>query len=394
MSKNNQVRFFAIAAAGFLAFALGGPASAFHGGGVATCDGCHTMHQSADNPLGSDDAPNAAVASGFLLKGTDASSTCLNCHAGAGKATSYHIFSEDASAQTPGGDFFWLTKSFTNSNWSGDVISDPDQMGHNVIAADWNLTQDLNNTAAPGGAYLSVNLGCTSCHDPHGQVLGGTGGGQLPISESGSYGDVPVAGTIAGNYRLLGDTGHGLAAAPIAVTQYATRFAETDAAHPAYGQGMSEWCGSCHPDFVVPVVHKHIAGNTAVLGSLASNYNSYIETGDFNGVPATSYNALVPFERQETDKATLLADYTGTAGPDASDDNVMCLSCHRAHASAFENITRWDMTEEFLIDSLPGATELGTMGVTDVTAPYYGRDITTVFGAYQRSLCNKCHVKD
>ncbi len=104
-------------------------------------------------------------------------------------------------------------------------------------------------------------------------------------------------------------------------------------------------------------------------------------------------NELVPFELQETDSAALLLRSVSTEGPDSS-SNVMCLTCHRAHASAFNNITRWDTEEELLIDSLPGATQLGTMGVTDVTAPYYGRDITTVFGAYQRSLCNKCHVKD
>jgi hypothetical protein len=27
-------------------------------------------------------------------------------------------------------------------------------------------------------------------------------------------------------------------------------------------------------------------------------------------------------------------------------------------------------------------------------ADYYGRDITTEYGEFQRSLCNKCHVKD
>ena len=85
------------------------------------------------------------------------------------------------------------------------MTSDPDNMGHNVVAPDYGLTVDGTNAWLPAAPITSSNLGCSSCHDPHGQVNGGTANGQLPISVSGSYGDVPVAGTIAGNYRLLGD---------------------------------------------------------------------------------------------------------------------------------------------------------------------------------------------
>ena len=37
--------------AGVLTLALGGTALAFHGGGVAHCDGCHSMHNSPENPV-------------------------------------------------------------------------------------------------------------------------------------------------------------------------------------------------------------------------------------------------------------------------------------------------------------------------------------------------------
>jgi hypothetical protein len=366
--------------AGVLTLALGGTALAFHGGGVAHCDGCHSMHNSPENPVSG--TPNSD-----LLKGSDASSTCLNCHAGDGG--SYHILSSDASDWSPGGDFFWLTQSYTNSNWSGSVTSDPDNMGHNVIATDFGLTVDGTNTTSPGGSYQASALGCDSCHNPHGQVNGGTANGQLPISVSGSYGDVPVAGTIAGNYRLLGDVQYGLAtAAPIAVT---AGFGETDASHVAYGAGMSEWCASCHGDYINNS-QKHPSGNGEFLNGHSANYNSYVATGDFTGVQATSFTALVQFERQETDKTILAAAVTSTAGPD-SGDNVMCLTCHRAHASAFNNITRWDMEHELLAEGWPTAANLVSMGAIP-NSDYYGRDIATDFGDFQRSLCNKCHVQD
>jgi hypothetical protein len=364
---------------GILILGWTGTAMAFHDGGVAHCDGCHSMHNSPENPVTG--TPNSQ-----LLKGSDASSTCLNCHAGSG---SYHILSTDASNWSPGGDFFWLTQSYTNSNWSGSVTSDPDNMGHNVIASDFGLTVDGTNTVAPGGSYQAADLACSSCHNPHGQASGGTAAGQLPISVSGSYGGVPAPGTIAGNYRLLGDVAYGLAAAaPIAAT---AGFGETDTSHPAYGAGMSEWCASCHGDYVNNS-QKHPSGNGEFLNGQASIYNSYVATGNFTGVQATSFTALVQFERQETDTAVLATEITSTAGPD-SGNNVMCLTCHRAHASAFNNITKWDMEHELLADGWPTAQNLVDMGAIP-NSDYYGRDIATEFGDYQRSLCNKCHVKD
>jgi len=380
MSNTKRTLFQGIAVlAGILAFGLANTALGFHDGGVAHCDGCHSMHNSPENPV--EGTPN-----NMLLKGSDASSTCLNCHAGSG---SYHSLSTDASNWSPGGDFFWLTQSYTNSNWSGSVTSDPDNMGHNVIAADFGLTVDGTNTGAPGGGYPSSRLSCASCHSPHGTANGGTAGGALPISVSGSYGAVPVSGTQAGNYRILNDVGTGMMApAPIAAT---SGFGETDASHPAYGAGMSEWCATCHGGYINSS-QKHPSGNGEFLNGQSTTYNAYVATGDFTGVQATAFTALVQFERQETDKGILAAAVTSTAGPDSS-DNVMCLTCHRAHASAFNNITRWDMEHELLAEGWPTAQNLVDMGAIP-NSDYYGRDIATDFGDYQRSLCNKCHVKD
>ena len=373
--------------AGVLTLGLAGTALAFHDGGVAHCDGCHSMHNSPDNPVSG--TPNTE-----LLKGSDPSSTCLNCHGVDG--ASYGSLSTDAQNWSPAGDFFWLTQSYTNVIRGTPVTSDPDNMGHNVISADFGLVVDGTNATSPGGSYDSNNLSCASCHDPHGQVAGGTEGGQLPISVSGSYGEVPPVGTIAGSYRLLGGVEYGLTApAPIAVASvdpvFPNLFNETDTNHPAYGTGMSEWCASCH-DAYINNNQKHASGSGEFLDGHASNYNSYVATGDFTGDQSTSFTALVQFELQETDTTLLAAAAASTTGPDGS-DTVICLTCHRAHASAFNNITRWDTETEFLADSFPNAANLVAMGALPNSA-YYGRVIATEFGDYQRSLCNKCHVKD
>jgi hypothetical protein len=384
MTRTDRLIVPVIAAlAGILTLGLAGTAFAFHTGGVAACDGCHSMHNSAESPV-------TGAPSGQLLKGTDPSSTCLNCHAGSGGE---RILSTDASDFSPGGDFFWLTQSYTNTVEGTPVTSDPDNMGHNVVALAFGLSADATNLQAPGGTFISSTLGCEDCHDPHGQVAGGTANGQLPISVSGSYGAVPVAGTIAGNYRLLGAAPYGVitAAAPIAAT---AGFGESDTSHVAYGQGMAEWCASCHTTYDDDLIDKHPSGNLEVLGgTIAGNYNAYVATGDFlGGAGATAYLQFVPFERQETDKTILAAAVTSTQGPAAS-DNVMCLTCHRAHASAFNNIGRWNFDDELLENGFPSDQNLTAMGAV-ANADYYGRDIGVDFGDYQRSFCNKCHVKD
>jgi len=139
------------------------------------------------------------------------------------------------------------------------------------------------------------------------------------------------------------------------------------------------------------------------LGSpIAINYNSYRATGDTNGTSVDAFLELVPFA-QSTDPVR--EDRQSTAGP-VSSDEVMCLSCHRAHASPFMDIGRWDFTVEFIYDSHPNGIEAGDDAdgstLDDRKHSYYGRTFTaagtaatpTSFPEDQRSLCNKCHGKD
>jgi hypothetical protein len=74
----------------------------------------------------------------------------------------------------------------------------------------------------------------------------------------------------------------------------------------------------------------------------------------------------------------------------------MCLTCHRAHASAFPEMLRWNMETTFIASN--GAYPNGTAGATPkgsavYQAGYYDRP-PTVFASFQRVLCNKCHVQD
>jgi hypothetical protein len=325
-------------------FALSSPArSAFHDGSEASCEGCHQ----AD----------------YSLKGADPSSTCLGCH-----ASTYRVLSDDGSAYTPAGDFYWLTQSYASS----DPLGQGERHGHNVIAEGFGLFADSTLWSAPSAGsviYQSAWLQCTSCHDPH--------------------------STAQKSYRLLGSTGYdgGSRAAGISFSHPAPRAlaclgqdgnlqAETDSDHPDYGEGMSEWCSNCHSGFISHGTHP--AGSAIRLGRVATHYNVYLGTGNLAPLRSNTYDFLVPFERGRAETGTLRC--ARTDGP-STNANVMCLSCHRAHASAFDAIGRWD----FGVDVLSNSAVLFS---PDGRHAYYGNDVNVRYSPLQRSLCNKCHGTD
>jgi hypothetical protein len=386
-----------------LVFFLSPTAHAFHeGGGEEYCLGCHNIHRSGSSHRRGRGKISSTFPPRMTLKGSDPSSTCLRCHAASGAIHS--VLSSDGSKFTPGGDFYWLQKTFTWNQNSLYSRSEADSHGHNVVALEYGLHQDSRHRTAPGGSYLASSLACTSCHDPHATI--GTKGGVGSITSLLTiYDGGPFKGTTRGNYRLLGGAGyrgssqkscvtftHG---PPVAVAD-SSSWIETDSSHPAYGSGMSEWCANCHPAFLNSstggVGGKHPAGKRANLNAdIAENYNSYTKTGDINGTKASAYLALVPFEEGISDVVFLAP--SSSSGPGLGNANVMCLTCHRAHASAFKSIGRWDFGTAFIADSHPQFGDGGASG-NDVVNSYYGRDMAAEFGETQRQLCNKCHLKD
>jgi predicted CXXCH cytochrome family protein len=394
-----------------------GSAGAFHSGGVAECVGCHSMH-------------SAPQGGSYLLVGTDQSSACLSCHEVAGLITpsSYHVSTADGDMpagvaprqRTPGGDFGWLKKSYTMTIRGTTTTEAGETHGHNIVAVDKGYVADSVNTTAPGGTMASSQLGCHSCHDPHGKyrrlsngTIATTG---APIIASGSYHNsvTPGAGEAVGVYRLLAGAGYsrggssfGAVNPPIAVTNSTyNRTEATTQTRTAYGRGMSDWCASCHPNMHTNSGRLVHPVNQNLGSSIAANYNTYVGSGNMGGSIAASYLSLVPYEENSTDYTALkaLAATSGTAaiaGP-ASNAQVQCLSCHRAHASGFPEMTRWSNEGEFITyqgawpgtDTTPSVPQFarGRLGAETLAA--YNDIPATKFATYQRSLCNKCHAQD
>ncbi|BDG09255.1 cytochrome C [Anaeromyxobacter paludicola] len=345
-----------------------GNAWAFHDGGVAYCDGCHSMHNSSGNKsmsggrntglTGWNSGGKASTVqfqgNNYLLQGSDNSSTCLNCHAAADTApSSYHVMTFPAPAagsapveRTPGGDFAWLTQTYKGTaSYGAPVTSKGERHGHNVVAQDYGLVADATLTTAPGGNYPAASLSCASCHDPHSRAritdVNGTitntafGSATLPIGGPGSYGAAPTADEAVGVYRLLAPSNYSQMSVPgvmafnanppvaVAPATYNRTEAVTET-RVAYGAGMSEWCSNCHRSIHNDNVNAantaliHPAGNGAKLTATANNlagaangttiaaiYNAYKKSGDLTGTSAGSYTSLVPYEEGTTVIATL-----------------------------------------------------------------------------------------
>ncbi len=409
-------------------------ALAFHDGGVGACEGCHSMHGKQDG----------TKAGAFLLVGSDPSSACLTCHATTAQGT-YQVFTSRNVPQvppaqlTPGGDFGWLLKSYAWLAPDGAQESSPGEgHGHSVVAADYGLVQDSVRLTAPGGSFPSSQLGCTSCHDPHGRYRllpdGTVGTAGAPVVASGSYGGsalaLPGVAGAVGVYRLLGGVGYAQriagpgtpipfgAAPPVALSPQAyNRSERVTETRVAYGAGLSEWCSNCHGSIHVQQVSnstsafRHASGSTARLsgGGELAIYNNYVRTGVLTGTQATSYTSLVPYEESLRDRTQLalraVSDGSATAGPSTGFENVTCLTCHRAHASGWDHALRWNMPASGIIvfgGSWPGLDASGEAALArnaqgrtrgEVQAAMYDRNAST-FSPYQKVLCNKCHAQD
>jgi hypothetical protein len=228
---------------------------------------------------------------------------------------------------------------------------------------------------------------------------------------------LPDSQIAVGAYRMLGGSGYapggivaGLAftygpPAAVAPSEY-NRSEATSPTRVAYGSGMSEWCRNCHSNIhygadLLTDPFKHPSPG-ALGADIINYYNSYIKTGDLTGTIPTAFSSLVPFEVGTSNYAALngILTNTPTKGPDLGDGNpqVMCLTCHRAHAGGWDSIMRWNPKSDYIVYNGKYSQE-GQIyqpygqGRTEAEAlQAYYQTPATVFAANQQKLCYKCHA--
>jgi hypothetical protein len=248
--------------------------------------------------------------------------------------------------------------------------------------------------------------------------------GGAAIVGSGSYGADAPAGEAVGAYRFLGGKGYlpksaegstavafvndpMIAASP---STYNRSEATSDTVVVYADSSVGRWCSQCHqkmhddPNVGGTAVKVHPNDET-LKTTITAIYNNYKST-DGHGT-LTGYTSLIPvaYDGANTSNAALVGKFTQGGGVGSS-DRVMCLSCHRAHASGFESMMRFPVVEVMTYEDeiTPGLATYATnstntrsavswLSPADMQKALYDRP-ATVFGIEQRALCNKCHAKD
>jgi predicted CXXCH cytochrome family protein len=235
------------------------------------CSDCHTMHNSQGGlPMRYD---RNSSPSPHLLRHATSLSLCIYCHDGTDPKTP-DVIAPVTYVSDPAGGFF--------GNTGGTATG----TGHNLGMP--------APEPAPGGND-SLILTCVSCHDPHG---------------NSNYRNLWLNPVGSGN---TGDT-------PVVVNQAV----KANGSNPSqvyipsnlkYKSGMSMWCNDCHPNFhssgTQPSGFLH-PSDKQISGSDNADYDYWSGTIT-NRVPAqTPTDDTIP----------------------STDDQVFCLSCHKAHGSA------------------------------------------------------------
>ena len=311
------------------------------------CDNCHTMHNSQGG------ADLYTTPYDTLLKGD-----CVGCHTGENTggisftgATPYVMDTGEPSFGTntlAGGNFWWVSDGCTEN--CGDA------KGHNVFGI---ATQDETLSAAPGdgnGCGLGSCHGTLALENSTGPMVapGGCQGCHLNVmhhANDGSQLTKYVDTAAKGWYRFLSGhitaPNHGVKGIEHVGWGFNAGAGSTN--HNEYlgipgshtgtqsltNYSMTAFCCGCHGNF-------HNQNDASGGGSPWLRHPSDFvipnTAGSEYASMSTEYNPDTPVARPS---GFNWAGNDPSATVAAGDDMVMCLSCHVAHGSPYDDLLRW-----------------------------------------------------
>ncbi|MBI5342473.1 MAG: hypothetical protein HZB63_04025 [Deltaproteobacteria bacterium] len=382
----------------------------YHSPDGMVCGDCHVLHNSEDGAAPATGS-GAAGPSAKLLKKPSVTDLCLQCHLSPSNVA-YKAPAVMTSGGTtpdgvslPAGDFYWSS-------------ADP-RKGHNPGktrgAQSSSISSDPVITVSPGGNFSTGDFDCISCHDPHdrfgdsvaawrqlkrringivhtgnetaakgvesyGGSEGPTTAGYEPIL-SNSRGD--IQGT---SYRNKRKDGQDLEGADLFK-------AEGDDNKNVYRGGFTSFCSVCHGDFHGGgESQRSDNGKTRSGGAWIRHpanismdtpggkygiaaYTAAVANSQGNNPNPAGYDWKYPLVKADADFSVKSRAFSSNdPATAAGTDRIGCLTCHKAHASQYSNMTRWDPRAHSFIPA-GGKDFTGAASVGD--NPAYG--------------CGKCH---
>jgi hypothetical protein len=295
------------------------------------CDKCHTMHNSQNNaPMAKKfDGTNETTAQAHLTR-----ASCLACHAGViSDANAPNIFGTPGTDMTAGGTF----KATVVDAAAGDY-----HKVHNVRDITWSREESELLNATPGaesggyteptGATQLTCAGTLGCHGEHGAGLNSDAGirGFHHGSKTGyrylQFYDGTTHTSIQGKGSSDWEKGG-------ATSGNHNVYFAMNGIDATSNDSINALCALCHGDF-------H-GGTDVKSGSTWTRHPTENLLSDATGWTMASVtvdyeNNPFSFNGADYTAATSNAAYTTTGA------RVACISCHRAHGTANNDILRWD----------------------------------------------------
>jgi len=312
---------------------------------TGVCVNCHTMHNSQGGAematFGSETGANNALVRG----------SCLGCH-GQDPTGTLNVITNipqvlhKATDDLAGGNFTYVLTGGT-----APTTGTTQTAGHNVI--DGTIVSETVLTVPPGDEnstlVTNANFTCAGTYGCHGdRAISGSFAGISGAHHTGTDGLCNTASTVGNSYRFLkGVKGHENMDATYRWQNFNTQYhneyfgiaagTEGGSATAPAGNTISGLCAECHGNF---------HGITNDIGDDATSPftrhpTDIVLKGSGEYTIYTTYSVVAPVARVDiTTVNTAGVSNVVTPGTDV----VMCLSCHGAHATAYEDILRWNYT--------------------------------------------------
>jgi hypothetical protein len=321
---------------------------------TGNCSNCHTMHNSQNGQPMAYDFDGTSFTRTSTAKGSLLIYDCLGCHSTIAGNTWQDSLTKAPIVFNTNEPSYNTVKGLAAGNFFY-VSTTVDNTGHNIFST--NPDETLDNTP-PGGGFPSGGnytgqlrcAGTRGCHGHNGgQNSDSPFDNETQAIKGAHHGDdtPPLEGSltdVARNYRfLLGIKGK---------EDDDWEQDNTNTSHNEYKGSTSSatdtisyLCAECHGNF-----HTWVGGSSEV--GTASPWLRHPTdivldaTGEYSAY--TVYNMAAPVARPEDDypgDPTIVRPGT---------DIIMCLSCHRAHASPYFKMVRWDYNSTNLSDALSG----------------------------------------